>query len=338
MNDSVKSELDSIADSFEMDYEEVEEVYETKLEDVKSRSLVELPEEKLQKNTLRVVRSTITADQRTDYGETMDIPVLAIGFNRVFEDWGDDNETVLVAHGVIKPSEDDPLGIGTFFLSDADGLDPYRLREKFTARTTLRAKVSVSENDLDHTYQCRSIEDGYVKEVTDPDDLGGIPVDVEDQLKLLHNVVEEATIEDITEHLSITDSRENSDGSVSRFPTQFGADMRRINGDVVDVYIPDDRSNSAIYTIRDATVFDEADFQEYPELEREDGDRTPGLTVWVDQAIAEFGEGSQVEFYGPIQEDDDTGQITMNAIGAVVFYPEPIGDEDVSSGADEESL
>lgn len=324
--DEIESRLEDIVEGSDKDMEWAWNNYRDKL--TKTERVAEgLPEDQIQQHALRSVRSDVYQGSRTTFGETTEVNILTIGHGGVRQ-WNDrDNggkKDVLIAYGVVQPAQveddDNPaMGIGVFIVDETDGADLGNIRQKFgetlnnlTGYFSVQVSEELKVGGDTPVYVCNSTDKTRVEEDDESD------MSRQEKREFVHQyVTEEASLASIHQNLSAT----NEDG----YPSEFGADIKRMNATVIDFHKGDGFNT---YTLLDDSVVDPDELGEDIVSERA---RSPGLTAWVPDEFHKWGTNSQLEVYGTISRNDD-GQINMNVCGVVPLIPM---DMDVSEESEE---
>lgn len=331
----VAQELQEIADETGKDISDLKEKYQAKLSDAKQNAEDDLSEDQVKSFAVRMVRSQIMRDDRTSSPDrdVVEIPTLALGHGGIRR-WGRNNpdveeRDVLFAYGIVNP-HDNPVGIGVFIFDETDGVDLHDLKAKFRPLNELKAWTSLQEGDVKATgdpdptpiYSCWSSDQTKVEE----GDFDDLPDSKDGKRKVINNQIEdEATLADVGDHLSVTDSDDFS----------HEGDLKRISGYIVDHYqdVADSGREWGVYNILDDTVIDPNDLRD--EITGGD-DRSAGFTAWTQPDMMEYGNDSQCDFYGTItraDEGDNKGQVVMNVVGIVPYISMPIDDEYGNGGS-----
>ncbi|UBF23086.1 hypothetical protein HCTV-16_gp103 [Haloarcula virus HCTV-16] len=324
----VEKELKKIADETGKDLDTLKQKYQEKLQQAKQNAEDDLSGDAVKSFAVRMVRSSIMRADRTQSsgGQTFEIPTLALGHGGVRR-WGRNNPNteerdVLFAYGIVNPSDKD-VGIGVFIFDETDGIDLGDMRAKFRPLNELKVWSSLEEGDIKATgdpdptpiYVCWSNDQTKAEE----GDFEDLPDSKDGKRKVINNQIQdEATLEDLGQHLSVSDSDDFS----------HEGDLKRISGYVVDHYQGMSKNDNpfGIYNILDDTVVDPNDLRE--EITGGD-DRNAGLTAWTNPDLMEYGNDSQCDFYGTLtrEEDGDSkGQVVMNVVGVVPYISMPIDD------------
>lgn len=299
-------ELERIAEDNEVEFDTVRSTFKEKFEELDERSSG-LPQEKKEALALRSVRTNLLKEDRTP---TTDVEMVTIGGE--VRNWSkyDDNgnevgdKEVFVGNAYVDQNPDEEQGkemLATVIIDEEDDMEIPEVYDAFDQiGNIVRGEFSVSEGSLDGFLVLNSDEDTEL-DVTVPDDRGEIVEEIRD-------AVPEFTIENIADNLSAVERAD--DGNT--YATDFGVDIRRIEGDIYDSF-KNPEKGTGIYTIRDETVFDTEDVMESDVYDPSDDQGTPGLTIFVDPNKMEYGSESVCEFYGTVTKNDD-GIPTMNAV------------------------
>ena len=308
--------------------------FEDALEQVEQRSMEELDEDTKAEFALGIVESDrIFKDRVGRRGDEMEIEILAIGQAGRIENWGQDDETVVYSYGFIYGplgSDGDYKAAKAVMINIAErGMDLDDVQQKYHALNTMKAVYSVDKSsDLDNVFQCWATESTELVET----ELDNLPATREEKLEILRAAIPEAKLATLREDMSKYDPD-------SGYTYDFGADLRRIQGKIVDYYYPDDRSWGR-YTIMDDSVTED-DLEEMDEIFDSEDSNIPGLTVWADPNYhMEYGRSSRCDFYGTVEEGSN-GNLVMNLVGVVPIIPMPMDDEesaDENANAKESSI
>lgn len=336
-SEELDERLKVLSEEYKTDEAAVVEMFEEALDEVEERTLVDLSDEKKQDYAISLVRSDLV--ESTAYGGGEEVDVLAIGHDSITQ-WVDKDDPrydesksrdenpkkdVLLANGVIET--EDGLGQAVFIIDETDEVDLGKAAEAFSPLTAFRGVFSISESE--------NLQRGYVVNSTSDTDFEveeaeNIPDSKQERLEVLHKFVDEVTLTNVLEGLSLTSTW---DGGES--PADFGIDIKRIEGNVVDYYVSDDEGKSSVYTILDSSVASGSELEGSPV----DGEnqRTTGLTCWTPTEYMEYGNGSRCEFYGTIVQDND-GRVVMNTRGIVPLMPRPMQDGSSDENVERESI
>lgn len=319
VSDQIEDALAEMIEGTSRDLEWAIGQYEDALDDVEERLLEDVSDDRKREIALGMVDSEkVYRDRVGGSGEEMEIEILAVGQAGRIDDWGEDNDSVVYAYGFIYG----PLGENgknkaakaVIVNRASDGLDLSEVQRTFHALNTVKAVYEVNEsNDLDGVYRCFS--NGATN--LDEGELDNLPADRSDKLEILRQAIPEASLATLHDDLSAYDPE-------TGFTHEFGADLRRIEGMIVDYYIPDDRSWGR-YTIMDDSVTEDDIIG--TDIVGDD-QNIPGLTVWADPDYhMEYGRKTRADFYGTVEEGSN-GNIVMNLVGVVPIVPMPMDDED----------
>lgn len=329
--------LKGLSEEYRQDEDVIVEMYEEALEEVEERTLVDISDEEKQDYAFSLVRSDLI--EKSSFGGGEEIDVLAIGHDTI-QQWVDADDPnydpnasrdenpkkdVLLANGILET--DDGLGLASFILDETDGVDLGHAMELFSPLTAFRGVFSYSESE--------NLQRGYIANSTADtefhlEEAQNIPDSKEERLDIVHKFIDEVSLANVLEGLTITSSWEGGES-----PADFGIDIKRVEGNVVDYYVSEEDDTSSVYTILDSSVASGSELEGTPV----DGEnqRTTGLTCWTPTEFMEYGNGSRCEFYGTVVEDDD-GRVTMNVRGIVPLMPRPMQDESTDENVERESI
>lgn len=292
----IEDKLEQYAEANGNSLQEIEEVFEDKREEVEDKA-GGLPDDKKESMAFSLVRSE-TIQKNSVPRSSEETQIVAIGDRGIIEDMGDNNDDTLITYGVVDPADDDrPRRPSVILNEESSGVDLWDVKEKFQSMNTLSAEYDVQDSTkVDGVYVLHATEE------TDPEVLDTDMTQEETRQWVNDNFFDEpAKLAEIGSHVS--------QGARDGFPDLFGADLKRIEGTVVDWFISQDGETGG-YILQDDSVIDPSD---YPE-EVVGDERVPGLTCWTDPGLMEYGENSICDFYGSISVMDD-GQVTMNVVG-----------------------
>lgn len=281
-------------------------------------------------------------------GPVEGVPVLTLGYQDKDGDYfvTQDGYKAIVGLGLINPEEDDVNpGLSTFVIDGGHDVDIEYAKELFEPLNTIRAKVTrreVGSRDGENkirkgnlpTYVCQSTDETTLKEI-DPEDepegsvFSDLPSTWEEKRDMINSEVlgvdEEVSLQNYSEH--VTDRTQSNNGRA--FETAFGVDVKRIRGEIVDVFSND---SFGVMTVIDETVYDESDV---PEDLVNDQMRNAGLNCFdVAPDLLKYSEGSVVDVYGYIEQTDE-GQYRMRPFGIVPLIS---FDRDTETGASDDSV
>lgn len=332
VSDQARSRLEEYVDGKEFSVEDAESEFEEAYEKVEERVMEELTQSEMIELAIAQMNSSRIREERVGFsGEEMELEILAVGQSGIIDNWGDDNDTVVYCYGFIYgPLGEDggmKAGKAVFVNRASDGVDVRDAKFKFHALNTLEAVYEVNPSrDLQNTYRCFSSDRTELVET----ELDNLPANRSEKLEVLRSAIPETNLASIEQNLTAFDPE-------SGYTYDFGADIKRIRGTVVDYYIPDDHSWGR-YTIMDDSVTE--DDLDASNLVGED-QNVPGLTVWADpDTHMEFGNESIIECYGTIEQGDN-GNIVMNLAGVIPVVPMDMDEEeraDQGAKATEESI
>lgn len=312
--------LEQFVEGREIEYEEAEEMYEEELEDVQERATDAIGEEQIQNMAFTQFRGKFNKSQSVER-DTEEIDIISLGHSGI-QQWKSGD--TLLAYGIVNRGSE-PANKAVFII-DGEDVNLEEVKNKFTPMNALEGNFSVNTSDMvSDLYVCNSASDTEVLE-------SDMDMDREERHQWVNDnhIVGDVELANITDHISMT----NDQG----YTADWGGDLRRLQGTVIDWFIPDDFS-FGVMTVQDSSIVDPLE-----ELDEEvigddaDNSRNPGLTMWCDPSHMDYGEFSVCDFYGTIQRDDN-GQITFNCVGIVPIMPNPIDLSQVgggSSGSDED--
>lgn len=307
---------------------EIEQRVDEKTEEMLDNQSSSMSEEDIRFHAAGVVKNklkNISGGSGFGGGEAEEMPILTLGFQYKEGDYFVTDDDALLASGIVNP-EDDPAGFAIFLLDSAHGVDMEYAMDCFAPLNTVRGYASrrqVGSRDGEPTlkkngtpvYLINSTDESKFEQVDpdsvdDSDPISDLPADREAKREMINNnfVTEEdaVTLQTYAEHETVT----NDNG----YEIAFGADVKRIRGEVVDAvkFDGDDQSGDGLMTVTDDTVFGEEDI---PEELISDQMRTPGLQVSCSGEFV-YGENSVLDIYGFIEQRDD-GQYRMQALGVI---------------------
>lgn len=326
--DNIEKRIESLAEEHDVDASELGEKVKTTFEEVQEADMFDRDAEKQWGTALRSIRSDMTEASNVPGTE---VEILTIGHNGV-QAWpkrDDDGNVitdsngdavrkdVMVAFGVIDPGEDKRHGIASIKLDSTDGVDIKNALELFEPLNVVKGSLNVDESDdLPSTYSLWSTSSTSLEEA----DAADMPEDLSKRREILHQFTDEVEISNIMDGLSATTRHDGQERTAN-----FGADVKRIEANVVDYYL-DRESGVANYTITDESIVDEVELEGNPVVD--ENQRTPGLTCWTSVHNMDYGTGTEGEFYGSIEKNDDDGRVTMQLYGVVPLYPRPLEEAD----------
>jgi len=310
--------LEQIAEDNDVEIDVVREAFKEIYETVGEKAVGNISDEKKEKLALRRTRS----EQLISRVPTEGVELLTIGGS--IRNWNNGDTFVGKALVDVNPNEDAGRDYLSTVIIDGEDLNLGDVQDAFSeVGNVVTGDFSVSEAHTDEFRVLNSSSDTEMN-VTRPDDRSPM-------IDAIRNAVPKATIEDITDHLAQTERTESGD----MFPASFGVDIRRMEVDLYDGYKNPSRGSGA-YTVRDDTVFDEADVEasEVFDASSASEQATPGLTCWTDPSLMEYGSGSIVELYGVLRKGDD-GTVSMAVDGIIPIMVEGEFDGYTDNSTDE---
>lgn len=320
----VDDELADIANTYNRSLELVRGEYLDELETVSNRSKIVLNEETVREIAVGNVRQRYKATSRVS-GDEIELQILAVGQRGRIDDWGSNDESVVYGHGLIYgpiASNGTEKTSRAMFLHRGSHLNLAEVRRKFRCQNQMRGAYSVREStDLNGFHVCESTPETKLIE----GDCRAFNEDWEECRDTLGEAFDQAELATLSQDRSAFDPE-------SGYTHDFGADIKWIEGRVVDYYIADDRS-FANYTIIDDSVT-ETDVKQSDIIS--DGQGTPGLTVWTDPAShMEYGLNTRARFYGVIRPDNEgVYQMDLAGIDPIIPMPLDTSDEPADTGVD----
>lgn len=323
MDSEVEAQLEEMVEGTNRDLDWAKAEFEKAMDEVEERLMEDVSDDVKVELAMGVVDTDRLFSDRVGGGEEMEIDILAIGQAGRIDNWGPEDKSVVYGyafiHGPLRDDGESKAARAVLINDGSTGLDLGEVQRKFHALNTMRATYSVREaNDLKGVYQCWSTGKTNLEEV----ELDSLPADRDGKNGILRKAIPEVTLATLTENLSSHDPD-------TGYTHDFGADLRRIRGRVVDYYIPDDRSWGR-YTILDESMTE--DDVEQAEWSGDDAN-IPGLTVWADPEYhMEYGRRTIADFYGTI-EWGENGNIVMNLVGVVPVAPWPMDESEEQADA-----
>lgn len=317
VSDQAKSELEELVEDTGRSLDWAIAQYKEAMSEVEERMMEDVSDEVKREYAIGMVESDqLFKDRVGGSGQEMELEVLSIGQAGEIDGWGEDNDDVVYSYGIIfgPLGENGKMRAGQAVMINkrSSGLDLSSVMRKYHALNTMKAVYEVSESDdLNNVYVCFSCT---ATELTETTDLDTLPTDREKKLSSLRDAIPEASLATLEDDLSAYDDE-------TGYTYDFGADLRRIEGKVVDCYDPDDADWGRYTIVDDSVTIDDIKGSDL----FDDGDNIPGFTVWGNSYHMEYGRKTRADFYGAIESDED-GQITMNLAGIVPILPMPMDD------------
>jgi hypothetical protein len=332
---NLEEAIDRIGDD-EMTPEDLKPALDEKLELVEER----LTEDRSKEDKVDIAAGMLSGeairDARTGLnGDPTDLKILAIGHRGVFEDWGqDDPVDTVMSHAIIRGpiGEDGKVRSAKAILFNKKShLDLLEVQQKFSPMNELQANYEVESawSDLSDQgfFRAYSHDDTKLVE-TDIDDL---PDTRDEKNEMLRSAFPDVELAELGRDGSYKGFSSFDAETDANYTDDWGADIKRFEGKIVDYYIKDDRTYGRY------TVSDESMVAEEVEGSRlmDSQDNVPGLTVHC-QPDYHMNQGrmARVDVYGVIQLDD--GKPEMNAVGVVPIMEMPL-DEDDQADSDVEA-
>lgn len=306
---------------------EAKPTLEAKVEKVEERTMEDLSDEDKVDFAIQMLGGEELREKRVgSSGRPMDIEILSIGHRGVWNDWGSqDVDTVMshaVIHGDLRGDGEDTVA-KAIILNKKSEMDLLDVQSKFHALNELEAHYEVEEAwNLDGFYRCYSTDDTHLHETT----IDALPDGRQEKNGLLRRMFDDVELAGLADGLQGLSAFDPDSG----YTHDYGADIKRFRGTVVDYYIPDDRSWGR-YTLMDDSVVPE-DLEDTRIVDDGGSNQSvPGLTVWCEPDYhMHYGNQSVVDAYG-VMETGKNGQIQMTAAGIVPIVPMDMDDEDSES-------
>lgn len=341
MDDYITSRLEEFVEQSgeDLEVEDVREDFEAKLAKVDERAMESLDDQTRVDYAVGMLSSEDLRKRRSGpSAEEMEIRILSIGQRGTWNDHpaiNDYDGDVVTAHGLIRAPVGDggevKTGKAVLFIRD-DHVNSLEAQTKFHELNTVRATMAVEDAwSLDGFFRAYSTEQTDLVE----EEFDDLPASRDEKNSLLRQAFPDVALADLAENgKGLSSYDPDTDGLYTR---DWGADIKRFTGRVVDYYIPDDRSWGR-YTLTDISVT--PDDLEGSEATLPSGDtasvigsnqQVPGLTVWADPDYhMTVGNDSTVDVYGVIEVNADDGQISMRAAGVVPIVPMDMEDEETT--------
>lgn len=315
VSETTADALEALAEDNDVEFETVRDTFKEKYDNVQEKAGDNVGDEQLERLALRSTRTAQLASSVSTEG----VEMLTVGGS--IREWDSGDTFVGKALVDLEPNEDTGRNFLSSVIIDGDDVSLGTVQDAFSSvGNIVSGEFSVAEAHTDKFRILNSSEETELN-VNKPEDRSQM-------VEEIRNVVPETTIDSITDNMSQTER--NDDGNV--YPASFGVDIRRMTVDIYDGY-KKPADGLGIYTVRDDTVFDEADVVESVVFDEENANEnaTPGLTCFTDPNIMDYGTGAIVEMFGTISKNQD-GVPTMNVDGIV-----PIVEEDGFDGYEDNS-
>lgn len=302
--------------------EEIEELVAEKENEFQKKSSTNETDEQIRRIAVMMVKNEFQNLSSSGYiGELEEVPVIPLGYQK--QDIGigivQDYESLHVGCVVSPPERSAGLAM---LVVEGNHVDLDHAKSVLQPLNTVKARIGVEKVGGDSeptikkagnpTYNLRTGEDSIIDKVDtdslDPNDpLAELPAEKEEKRALVNGNFfpesEVVTVRDFVEHESV----QNENG----YPAGLGTDMKRLRGQVVDSVKFD--YGGGLMTIMDDSVYNE---EEIPEELLTEDTRTPGALVRADNDFI-LGDDSIVDIYGPISQNPNTKQYTINGYGVI---------------------
>lgn len=325
----LKTELVSIAKRFEMEPEDVVEIYKQKLQSVKDNYAIPLPEDEEAAQAVKLTQAALvtqraTANVTVGGGEMLE--VLAVGYSEgrwrkkdsegnFIKDANGDFERKPVLYGNAIVFKDGTESRATIIIDSEDGHDMAEAQRAFETLNSFKGMFSVSESEgLPNAYKAFSTGDTEFDE--DSEHFG--EMDMATRMATISKYTDDVNLLNIMESMSSTTVADNG----NTYLTDFGIDVKCIKGTVLSAYKSKDNDRGNYVVIDDSIIDPEEELSGTPLL----GERStvPGLTIWCDKSRVKYGKGSLCNFYGVVKKNPNTAQVTMELRGVVPLMAEPL--------------
>jgi hypothetical protein len=318
----LESELQLIAEEQDEDVDAIRQEYEEQLEEVREKAADIVEDDELEGLAIGQLRSKyIQKDRVGGGGEKLEI--LAIGHTGE-QKWSNGDggkKRVVKSYGIINP-ETGPPGVAVFINDETTGVDLGEVMQKFQPLNSMIGWYRRSQSDtLSNTYICNSTD----KTRLEIQDVGGIPDSDADRRELLHKLSDGVEIENIPNQISVTND--------SGYPADFGADLKRLVGQVTNRYVNEEKG-FGIYKIMDRSVVSREELDGLNVMG--ENDRVPGLSVWCNPDEMAYGEDSELEIYGQVRvvnSGANEGQIVMDSYGIIPLIEREVEESDGGSSS-----
>lgn len=324
--------IETFAKEHDMDVERVREVFEEELEATREWLTEGLDLDPVDL-TLKRLRSNGISENRTTGGTDDVSPVAIVALGCTRPPWGDDED--VVAYAVVKP-EGEKAGLAYIDCREETGVDTGHIVEAFSKPlNVLRGWFQVWEDNdvtLDNGKEQRrtfyrgkatgktKVEEVSPDEVPDDDPISKLPTGLQDRLTMVQDnfVPDSVALSSIGASVPNNDEMEFVDSMLN---------VKRFTGQVVDYYQNGDFGK---YVIIDESVAPD-DVSDGALMN--DGQRVPGLQVYLEPEMIEHGVDSRLEVIGRLYANDD-GKISMSGVGVVPLLSTPMDDGDGGGDAD----
>jgi hypothetical protein len=313
----------------DLSVQELEPALNAKIERVEELAMEEMDHEQKVDTAVSMLSSEDLREKRVGQsGEPMDLSILSIGHRGVWEDFGKEDVDTVFAHAIIHG----PIGADgqekaakAVLMHPKTEMDLLEVQNKFHSLNELQATYEVEEAwELDGFYRCYATDQTNLVE-TDIEDL---PDSRDEKNDLLRRMFPDTTLADLAEGSQGLSAYDPDSG----FTHDFGADIKRFRGSVVDWYVPDDRSWGRM-TLMDDSVIPE-DLEDTRIVDDSGNNNVPGLTVFAEPDYhIQYGNQSVLDVYGVVEVNND-GQIQMSAAGVVPIVPMEMDDGSDSDAVD----
>ncbi len=337
VRESASEVIDDLVESCDKSRDELEQMVSDQLAEWDDEGVIvsDEPGGEMKLQAANVVAGQINIRDADATANSEAVPALALGYQPEPDSGLYDGYGMRWA-GIVNPPNG-PAGPAVGVFDGGDGLDVEHMKAAFRPLETIRVTGEIrrvgtydSEPTVKKagapTYNLESTGDTIIERV-DPanaepgDPIADLPSEREPKRQMIHqNFIPESecvTLQNYAEHKCT----ENANG----WPAGFGADMKRVRGEVVDAVTFD--YGSGLMTVSDETVVVE---EEVDDELLSDAQRTPGMQVEIANELI-YGEGSVLDVYGYVSQRQD-GQYQFSAFGAVPIVEFAYDDDVVETG------
>lgn len=319
-DDYKRAKAKELAEGTEASVDDAVKALEEQISVVEERAAESLDDRTMVDYASSMITAGEIADSRTGGdGETMEVDVLSIGARGTWDGHPATDKNTLEAHAIING----PIGPGgeeqaakAILLLTEDHVDLGEAQSKLHELNELHMTLEVEEAwNLDGFYRCYSTEETYLTET----EIDALPSGRDEKNELLRQMFPDVELAGLAENGNGLSARDPESG----YTYDWGADLKRFRGTVVNHYINDNRT-WGVYTLMDDSVTPD-DIDDHPDLIG-DNQQVPGLSVHCEPDFhMNYGTKSVVDVYGVI-EVEDSGQIIMRAAGVVPIVPTAMDD------------
>lgn len=334
MDDYTESKLTDFIDRTgrDMTVEEAKPAFDEKYEEVEEKLMEDASHEQKVDYAISMLSGEDLRSKRVGgSGEVMELKILSIGHRGVWEDHPTTEQDTVTAHAIIhgplNGKDEEHKAAKAVVMLTADNVDLLEAQQKFHALNELKGTFEVEEAwDLDGFYRAYSTDETELVE----ENLDDLPSDRDSKNQLLRRMFDDVELANLAQDGEGLSSYDGDTG----YTHDWGADIKRFTGSIVDYFISDDRE-FGVYTLMDDSVAPE-DVEDASVMTADgteahlvgDSGNVPGLTVYAQPDYhMNYGNQSIVDVYGVIEVGQD-GQLAMRAAGVVPIVPTEMDDGD----------